>query len=237
MLEGKLRAGHARPLWPKLAKPICTRPILARPAGRAIATELGVGRASAYRVMEHWTDFSVELGGQHPTERCVMRHLWIATATSAVLLVAGLYPTDARAQGLVQPPSSYAPPPYGFGVPPGYGPPPNYGPPPSGREPPSYAYGPPLGYGPPAEFGPRPPGYGPLPPYAYGPPSAYGRSPEYSPAPRADELPPHVYGAPPGYGSPHQYHQRPEYGPPRPYEPSPHAIPGTQPSPDARRVI
>src|SRR5215469_18975814 len=61
-----------------------------------------------------------------------MRHLFVATATTAVLFAAGAFRAGAADVG---------PPPPAYGPPPVYGPPPAYGPP--------SAYGPPPGYGPP----------------------------------------------------------------------------------------
>ena len=78
-----------------------------------------------------------------------MRHVLVAIAGSALLLLAaGVLASPAGAAD-VSPPSAY-------GAPPDYGPPP-YGPP--------YAVAPPPDYGPPVDYGPRPRVYGP-PPYA-----------------------------------------------------------------------
>ena len=46
-----------------------------------------------------------------------MRQLCIATATSAVLLTAGVFPDHAAAQGVTLPPPGYGPLPYAYGPP------------------------------------------------------------------------------------------------------------------------
>ena len=94
-----------------------------------------------------------------------MRHLFFATATTAVLLATGAFPDRAGAADVgpspYGPPSAYVPPP-AYGPPPGYGPPSAYGLPPRYNSPDDY--GPPPGYladddGPPSDYGPslRPP--------------------------------------------------------------------------------
>src|SRR6266853_420956 len=94
-----------------------------------------------------------------------MRHLFFATATTAVLLATGAFPDRAGAADVgpspYSPPSAYVPPP-AYGPPPGYGAPSAYGPPPRYNSPDDY--GPPPGYladddGPPSDYGPslRPP--------------------------------------------------------------------------------
>ena len=94
-----------------------------------------------------------------------MRHLFFATATTAVLLATGAFPDRAGAADVgpspYGPPSAYVPPP-AYGPPPGYGPPSAYGLPPRYNSP--DGYGPPPGYladddGPPSDYGPslRPP--------------------------------------------------------------------------------
>jgi len=94
-----------------------------------------------------------------------MRHIFFATAATAVLVAIGAFPDRAGAADV-------------GGPPPGYGPPSVYGPPPS--------YGPSPGYRSFDEYGP-PPDYGPSPRYSlpddndpsgdYGPPSNYGPPP------------------------------------------------------------
>jgi hypothetical protein len=124
-----------------------------------------------------------------------MRHLFIATVTTAVLLASGAFPDRAGAADV---PPAYGPPSV-YGPAPGYRPPPGYSPSDDYSRPPAYgppsAYGPPPGYSPSDEYGP-PPAYNP--PSGYPPPSAY----RYD---RSDD-----YGPPTDYGPP-----------PRP----PHAIP------------
>src|SRR3989442_3618051 len=89
--------------------------------------------------------------------RDVMRHLCIAIASSALLLVVGASPDRAGAQGVTPPPPGYEPLPYAYGPPLGYGPHPEYGPPPPGYVPFPHAYGPPLGDGRPRHYGPPAP--------------------------------------------------------------------------------
>jgi hypothetical protein len=76
-----------------------------------------------------------------------MRHLFFATATTAVLLATGAFPDRAGAADVgpspYGPPSAYVPPP-AYGPPPGYGPPSAYGLPPRYNSPDDY--GPPPGY-------------------------------------------------------------------------------------------
>ena len=94
-----------------------------------------------------------------------MRDLFIATATTAVLLATGAFLDRAAAADVAPSPPLYGPR-SGYGPPPGYAPPDEYGPPPA-YSPPS-PYGQPPGYAPPDEYG-TPPAYS-LPRRAYGPP-------------------------------------------------------------------
>jgi hypothetical protein len=93
-----------------------------------------------------------------------MRHLFIATATTAALLATAALP-DRAAAADVGPSSPPYGPPYTYGPPPGSGPPPAYSTSDEYGRPP--AYGPPPGYDPPDDYGP-PSDYGPprRPPYA-----------------------------------------------------------------------
>jgi hypothetical protein len=130
-----------------------------------------------------------------------MRHLFIATVTTAVLLATGAFPDRAEAADVGPP---YGPPP-GHGPQPGYGSRDDYGPPP--------AYGQPPAYGPSRRYDPRD---------DYGPPPAYGPPPSPRYSSRDD------YGPPPAYGSPRRYDPPDDYGPPSDYGPPPrppHAIP------------
>jgi len=106
-----------------------------------------------------------------------MRHLFFATATTAVLLATGAFPDRAGAADVG--PSPYGPPS-------AYVPPPAYGPPPGYTL--SDEYDPQPGYTPPRAYGP-PPGYGP--PSAYGPPPRYNSPDDYGPPPGG---PPSDYG-------------------------------------------
>src|SRR5262249_13683697 len=98
------------------------------------------------------------------TGRDVMRHLFIATATTAILFVVGaFFPDRAGAADVGGPPPPTYGAPYTYGPPPGYTSPPDYrqsdeyAPPPNFGAPPAYEapddYGLPRDYGPP----PRPP--------------------------------------------------------------------------------
>ncbi len=112
-----------------------------------------------------------------------MRHLFFATATTAVLLATGAFPDRAGAADVG--PSPYGPPS-------AYVPPPAYGPPPGYTL--SDEYDPQPGYTPPRAYGP-PPGYGP--PSAYGPPPRYNSPDDYGPPPgylADDDGPPSDYG-------------------------------------------
>jgi hypothetical protein len=129
-----------------------------------------------------------------------MRHLFIATATMAVLLATGAFPDRAGAADVGPP----------YGPPPAYGPRDDHG-------------GPPPAYGQPPAYSP-PPGYGRR--DDYGPPPAYGQPPVYSPSPRYSSR--DDYGPPAGYGPPRRYDPPDDYGAPPDYGPPPrppHAIP------------
>src|SRR5215475_1162737 len=104
-----------------------------------------------------------------------MRHLFIATATTATLFAAGGAFSDcARAADVGPPPPAYGPP-FAYGPPPGYTPSDEYEPPP--------AYGPRSAYG-------LPPRYGR--PDDYGPPPEYGLPAEYGPPPRPPRVIPYA---------------------------------------------